>query len=201
MDNQYLTLTEISLKFNIPYILCSNYINKFEVNKYEDKYDTHSESFNFFILAASQKKPIQINDLKSGLISYIIDFLEENNDLFSNIDFFASNNSDILFNLGYKKSKELFKLLKLNTIIKTLKVSEKLKLEKFNSSHFPSKVDSEFLYFVFPYIEKNRITQLLKTIDNEDINNLMNDIKDNILNRIDEIEYELDIYYVKKKAI
>lgn len=201
MDYQYLTLKEISLKYNIPYILCSNYIKQFELEYKENKINIESEAFNFFLMTVSQKKPLILNDLKSGLIQYIIGFLQENDHVFSKINFFSFNEADILLDIGYQKSKESFKIIKLNLMIKTLKLTEKLKTEKYNSTHFPSKIDSEFLYFIFPYLDTARINKLLKNTDNNDINSLLIQIKDDILKKINMIEYELDIQYIKKKAV
>lgn len=201
MDSQYLTLKEISLKYNIPYILCSNYIKQFELEYKENKINIESEAFNFFLMTVSQKKPLILNDLKSGLIQYIIVFLQENDHVFSKINFFSFNEADILLDIGYQKSKESFKIIKLNLMIKTLKLTEKLKTEKYNSTHFPSKIDSEFLYFIFPYLDTARINKLLKNTDNNDINSLLIQIKDDILKKINMIEYELDIQYIKKKAV
>lgn len=201
MDSQYLTLKEISLKYNIPYILCSNYIKQFELEYKEDKINIESEDFIFFLMTVSQKKPLVLNDLKSGLTQYIIGFLQENDHVFSKINFFFFNEEDILLELGYQKSKESFKIIKLNLMIKTLKLTEKIKTEKYNSTHFPSKIDSEFLYFLFPYLDIVRIKNLLKNTDNNDINSFLIQIKDDILKKINMIEYELDIQYIKKKAV
>ncbi len=200
MDSIYLTLQEISLKYNLPYILCSSYIDKFEIHKIDNKYNITEESFNFFLMTVSQKKPLSLNDLKSGLLHYIIEFLQENEPTFSKINFFNFNQQDILFDNGYLKSKEMFKILKLNLVIKCVKLSSKLRDEKYNATYYPSKIDTEFLYFLFPYIDMKRLNHLLKNTDDTKINTFINEIKEDILKKLNIIEYELDIYYVKKKA-
>lgn len=200
MDSTYLTLAEISLKYNLPYILCSSYIDKFEINKIDNKYNINDEAFNFFLITVSQKKPLLLNDLKSCTIHYIIGFLQENEPTFSKINFFNFNQQDILFDNGYLKSKEMFKILKLNLVIKCVKLSSKLRDEKYNATYYPSKVDSEFLYFLYPHLDTQRLNNLLKNTEDNKINSFINDIKEDILKTLNMIEYELDIYYVKKKA-
>ncbi len=200
MDSIYLTLQEISLKYNLPYILCSSYIDKFEISKIDNKYNINEEAFNFFLMTVSQKKTLELKDLKSGILHYIIGFLQENEPTFSKINFFNFNQQDVLFDNGYLKSKEMFKILKLNLVIKCVKLSSKLKEEKYNSIYYPSKIDIEFLYFIFPYIDSKRLNNLLKNTQDSEINIFINGIKDEILKTLNMIEYELDLYYVKKKA-
>lgn len=201
MDSTYLTLSEISLKYNIPYILCSTYIKNFEIEQKEDKYHIENEAFTFFIMTVSQKKPLLLQDLKAGILNYIISFLQENDQTFSKINFYSFNEHEILFQNGYYNSKEMFKILKLNLMIKFSKLSTKLKEEKYNGTYYPSKVDIDFLYFIFPYIDSNRIIKLLKNTEELNLNEFIKNIKDDILKTLNMIEYELDIYYVKKKAI